>query len=220
MDDLNALVNPVIGVVVVAARARLRRAPRPRHRAAAARPRRSSAGSRASPAASPGRASRTSSTRISTRSTRSPARWTSWRRGRRCSRRPSAAPFQRIGLVRFNPFEDTGGNQSFALALLDQAGDGFVVSSLHARAGTRVYGKAVAKGPPNRTSPRRRARPCASRSPWAFRRRPASDDGGRDTRAGTARWHRRRVPPPIAPHVHHPPPAAHPTRRRRRERAA
>ena len=54
--------------------------------------------------------------------------------------------FQRIGLVRFNPFEDTGGNQSFALALLDQAGDGVVISSLHARAGTRVYGKAVAKG--------------------------------------------------------------------------
>ena len=53
---------------------------------------------------------------------------------------------QRIGLVRFNPFEDTGGNQSFALALLDERGDGFVVSSLHARAGTRVYGKAIAKG--------------------------------------------------------------------------
>ena len=29
--------------------------------------------------------------------------------------------FQRLGLVRFNPFEDTGGNQSFALALLDAA---------------------------------------------------------------------------------------------------
>ena len=41
--------------------------------------------------------------------------------------------FGRIGLVRFNPFEDTGGNQSFALALLDGRGDGFVVSSLHAR---------------------------------------------------------------------------------------
>jgi hypothetical protein len=53
---------------------------------------------------------------------------------------------QRLGLVRFNPFEDTGGNQSFVLALLDQAGDGFVISSLHARGGTRVYGKAVAKG--------------------------------------------------------------------------
>ena len=54
--------------------------------------------------------------------------------------------FQRVGLVRFNPFEDTGGNQSFALALLDAHGDGFVVSSLHARAGTRVYAKAIAGG--------------------------------------------------------------------------
>jgi uncharacterized protein DUF4446 len=54
--------------------------------------------------------------------------------------------FGRVGLVRFNPFEDTGGNQSFALALLDGRGDGFVVSSLHARAGTRVYAKAVAGG--------------------------------------------------------------------------
>ena len=52
----------------------------------------------------------------------------------------------RIGLVRFNPFEETGGNQSFALALIDSRGDGFVVSSLHARAGTRVYAKAVAGG--------------------------------------------------------------------------
>jgi hypothetical protein len=54
--------------------------------------------------------------------------------------------FQRVGLVRYNPFEDTGGNQSFAIALLDQVGDGFVVSSLHARTGTRVYAKAVAGG--------------------------------------------------------------------------
>jgi hypothetical protein len=53
---------------------------------------------------------------------------------------------QRVGLVRFNPFEDTGGNQSFALALLDQHGDGVVISSLHARALTRVYGKAIANG--------------------------------------------------------------------------
>jgi hypothetical protein len=52
----------------------------------------------------------------------------------------------RIGLVRYNPFEETGGNQSFALAVLDGNGDGFVVSSLHARAGTRVYAKAVKAG--------------------------------------------------------------------------
>jgi uncharacterized protein DUF4446 len=54
--------------------------------------------------------------------------------------------FGRLALVRFNPFEDTGGNQSFALALLDGRGDGFVVSSLHARAGTRVYAKAISNG--------------------------------------------------------------------------
>jgi hypothetical protein len=54
--------------------------------------------------------------------------------------------FQRAGLVRFNPFEDTGGNQSFALALLDADGNGWVLSSLHARTGTRVYAKAVRGG--------------------------------------------------------------------------
>ncbi len=54
--------------------------------------------------------------------------------------------FGRVGLVRYNPFEDTGGNQSFALALLDGRGDGFVVSSLHSRTGTRIYAKAIAAG--------------------------------------------------------------------------
>ncbi len=54
--------------------------------------------------------------------------------------------FQRVGLVRYNPFEETGGNQSFALALLDAAGDGWVLSSLHARSGTRVYAKAIKGG--------------------------------------------------------------------------
>ena len=54
--------------------------------------------------------------------------------------------FSRVGLVRFNPFEETGGNQSFALALLDAEGDGWVLSSLHARSGTRVYAKSIAKG--------------------------------------------------------------------------
>ena len=54
--------------------------------------------------------------------------------------------FARVGLVRYNPFEDTGGNQSFALALLDAHGDGFVVSSLHTRNQTRVYAKGVKAG--------------------------------------------------------------------------
>jgi Protein of unknown function (DUF4446) len=54
--------------------------------------------------------------------------------------------FQRSGLVRYNPFEETGGNQSFALALLDANRDGWVLSSLHARSGTRVYAKAISAG--------------------------------------------------------------------------
>jgi hypothetical protein len=54
--------------------------------------------------------------------------------------------FQRVGLVRYNPFEETGGNQSFALALLDGAGNGWVLSSLHARSGTRVYAKGISAG--------------------------------------------------------------------------
>lgn len=48
---------------------------------------------------------------------------------------------QWIGSVRFNPFRHTGGAQSFALALVDDRGDGFVLSSLHARENTRVYAK-------------------------------------------------------------------------------
>ncbi|MBA2718724.1 MAG: DUF4446 family protein [Chloroflexi bacterium] len=53
---------------------------------------------------------------------------------------------QRVGVVRFNPFEDTGGNQSFAMALTDAAGNGFVLSSLHSRTGTRVYAKSITDG--------------------------------------------------------------------------
>ena len=48
--------------------------------------------------------------------------------------------------MRYNPFEDTGGNQSFALAMLDAKGDGWILSSLHARQGTRFYAKAVKAG--------------------------------------------------------------------------
>jgi len=48
---------------------------------------------------------------------------------------------QWLGIVRFNPFRDTGGDQSFAVALVDGHGNGVVISSLHARDGTRVYAK-------------------------------------------------------------------------------
>lgn len=45
--------------------------------------------------------------------------------------RRSTDAVQRVGIVRFNPFDDTGGQQSFAVALLDARGSGFVIVSLH-----------------------------------------------------------------------------------------
>lgn len=49
-------------------------------------------------------------------------------------------------LIRFNPFGDTGGNQSFVYALLDNNNNGVVISSVHARTGTRVYAKEIRDG--------------------------------------------------------------------------
>lgn len=52
----------------------------------------------------------------------------------------------RSGLIRFNPFKDIGGDQSFSLALLDGKNSGFTISSLHTREGTRIYAKPITKG--------------------------------------------------------------------------
>ncbi len=53
---------------------------------------------------------------------------------------------QRLGIVRFNPFSDTGGSQSFSLALLDAQNNGIVITSLYARTGNRWYVKKVLAG--------------------------------------------------------------------------
>lgn len=54
----------------------------------------------------------------------------------------------KIGLVRFNPFGERAGNQSFAAAILNSADNGIVISSLHTREGTRVYVKEINKKQP------------------------------------------------------------------------
>ena len=53
---------------------------------------------------------------------------------------------QKVGVVRYNPFADSGGDQSFAIALLDSLGNGVVISSLHSRTDTRVFAKPVQAG--------------------------------------------------------------------------
>ena len=53
---------------------------------------------------------------------------------------------QKIGLLRFNPFKDTGGDQSFILSLTDANDTGVVISGLYSRSGTRWYTKKVING--------------------------------------------------------------------------
>ena len=54
--------------------------------------------------------------------------------------------FHKMGFVRFNPFKDVGGDQSFAIALLDGKNNGLTLSSLYTREGARVYAKLITAG--------------------------------------------------------------------------
>lgn len=53
---------------------------------------------------------------------------------------------QKVGIVRFNPFSEVGGDQSFSLAFLDANNNGVVITSLYTRKENRVYGKPVKNG--------------------------------------------------------------------------
>lgn len=54
--------------------------------------------------------------------------------------------YTHIYLVRFNPFEELGGDQSFILVLLDSHLNGVVITSLHAKETTRLYAKPIKDG--------------------------------------------------------------------------
>jgi hypothetical protein len=53
---------------------------------------------------------------------------------------------QRVHLIRYDAFEDVGGEQSFSAALLDAKGDGVVLTSVYSRSDVRVYAKAIQNG--------------------------------------------------------------------------
>ena len=53
---------------------------------------------------------------------------------------------QKFGIVRFNPFKEIGGNQSFSIALLDGRDDGIVITSLYTKEGNRIFGKPIKGG--------------------------------------------------------------------------
>ena len=54
--------------------------------------------------------------------------------------------FRKMDFVRFNPFGDMGGEQSFVMALLDSNDDGVILTSMHGKDGTRVYAKNIKNG--------------------------------------------------------------------------
>lgn len=47
--------------------------------------------------------------------------------------------------VRFNPFKDSGSNQSFAIALINEEGDGVIISSLYSRERMSIFAKPIKK---------------------------------------------------------------------------
>ena len=53
---------------------------------------------------------------------------------------------QKVGILRYNAFDDVGGEQSFSVALLDANATGIVISGLCGREETRVYAKPVKAG--------------------------------------------------------------------------
>jgi hypothetical protein len=53
---------------------------------------------------------------------------------------------QKMGLVRYSPFADGGGNYSFSLALLNQHDSGIIITNMYGRQQSRVYTKTIYQG--------------------------------------------------------------------------
>jgi hypothetical protein len=58
-------------------------------------------------------------------------------------RAESAGAFRHLGIVRYDAFNDVGGRLSWSAALLDQAGDGVVLTAIHGRSEARSYAKVI-----------------------------------------------------------------------------
>lgn len=54
--------------------------------------------------------------------------------------------FQKIGMVKYDAFNEMGGKLSFSLAMLDQKNDGFIINAMHTREGCYTYIKEIING--------------------------------------------------------------------------
>ncbi|MDP3990821.1 MAG: DUF4446 family protein [Candidatus Nealsonbacteria bacterium] len=61
-------------------------------------------------------------------------------------KRENKKNLQKVGIVRFNPFKEIGGDQSFSMAVLDADNNGFVMTSHYGREANRVYIKQISRG--------------------------------------------------------------------------
>lgn len=53
---------------------------------------------------------------------------------------------QKVGIVKFNAFDDIGGELSFTLAVLDEQNNGIIITNIYSRSNNVTYGKTVKKG--------------------------------------------------------------------------
>ena len=63
-------------------------------------------------------------------------------------KKDSMVNISHVGLYKYNPFNESGGDHSFSLALLDSHKNGIIITSLHTRERTRLYVKEVSLGKP------------------------------------------------------------------------
>ena len=54
--------------------------------------------------------------------------------------------FQKVGMVKYDAFDEMGGKLNFSLALLDQKNDGFIINAMHSREGCYTYIKEIVDG--------------------------------------------------------------------------
>lgn len=54
--------------------------------------------------------------------------------------------YQKVGIVRYDAFQEMGGNLSFALTILDEENSGWILNSMHSREGCYTYIKEIVKG--------------------------------------------------------------------------
>ena len=113
-----------------------------------------------------------------------------------------AGTMQRLAVVRYDAFEDMGGKLSFSIAMLDENGDGIVLTSIYGRNENRTYAKAVRAGRSSHVLSNEEGealhralsvkppliRAKRGRAPKPFDVKSAEEEGGASTREEDGSW--------------------------------